>query len=180
MDWTLRGENLDWHGNYPVSLDGLVATVETRNPKTGSTVVRLLDAQKPGEEAETRGELDLATRHWHVWLDCGSVAIPKQGFGLAMMLGAGARPTTCGSISSTSAARSSSSSPTGGTCSTAPAPWSSTSTSRTCRPEPGGRTRRRSSGSCARRGAPQRHRRRPRDLELVGRLRANDLTAFER
>ena len=57
MDWTLTTPDLEWRGNYPLSLDGLVANLETRDdPKSHERVVRLAGVRSPANRVQSTGE----------------------------------------------------------------------------------------------------------------------------
>ena len=95
MDWTLTAQDLEWKGNYPFTLDGLVAKLETRpSEKSGAALVRLIDVDQPKHPAEARGEVDLGTGAWNAWVNVGGIGLPKspEGVQLTFMLNAWGNP----------------------------------------------------------------------------------------
>ena len=80
MDYVLKAPNLDWKGNYPVSLDGLVAKLETRvDEKTKQRVIRLADLAAPPHQVQSVGEFNLATEKWKFWIGLNALPIPGDG-----------------------------------------------------------------------------------------------------
>lgn len=82
MDYTLQATKLDWQGNYPLNLDGLVAKLETRvDDKTKQRVIRLAQLTSPGNQVESVGEFNLATRNWKFWISLNALPIPGESSG---------------------------------------------------------------------------------------------------
>lgn len=80
MDWTVTAPNLDWRGNQPFELDGLLAKIETRqDPKSSDAVVRLAQLQSPGNYVESIGEYNLTSGKWKFWINVGAVPLPGTG-----------------------------------------------------------------------------------------------------
>ena len=79
MDYTLSAPQLDWRGNYPLDLDGLLAKLETRiDEKTRQRVIRLAQLNSPGNQVQSVGEYNLATKHWKFWISLNALPIPGE------------------------------------------------------------------------------------------------------
>jgi hypothetical protein len=76
MDWTLTAPSLDWRGNQPLRLDGLIAKIETRqDPKSHESIVRLAHLQSPGNHVEGIGEYNLSNGNWKFWINLGTAPL---------------------------------------------------------------------------------------------------------
>jgi hypothetical protein len=88
MDYTLNAPQLQWHGNYPLALDGLTAKLETRqDEKTRDRVIRLAKLTTPNNRVESVGEYDLATRNWKFWISLNALPIPGESGGTGPAVG---------------------------------------------------------------------------------------------
>lgn len=88
MDWTVTAKDLEWRGNYPLSLDGFVARMDTRPSPTGKggTLIRLIDIDQPEHPAEAFGQYDLGDGSWRAWVNIGSIGVPKSGGAQATLM----------------------------------------------------------------------------------------------
>lgn len=82
MDYTVVAKQLDWHGNYPLDLDGLTAKLETRvDDQSKQRVIRLAQLNSPGNQVESVGEYNLATQNWKFWISLNALPIPGESAG---------------------------------------------------------------------------------------------------